>query len=180
MHTLLNKVAIVDDDPTVLQVLTAYLKASGYEVYAASTGRQALELVEQYQPSYFIVDWEMPEMNGIELCRRARKLELAGYLYIIFLTARSGIDDLVAAMDAGADDFLNKPLNHSELTARLAPRASASAGIAIIPIGCPGRAHRTVHAPGTGRIPVERMCPLPSVPVAVVGGHAGHRFLQTD
>ena len=58
-------------------------------------------------------------MNGLELCRRARTLELPGYLYIIFLTARSEIDDLVAAMDAGADDFLTKPLNRHELTARL-------------------------------------------------------------
>ncbi len=119
MQTLLNKIVIADDDPIMLRILKTHLAADGYEVYAASNGRQALELVELHQPSYFIVDWEMPEMNGLELCRRARTLELAGYLYIIFLTARSEIDDLVAAMDAGADDFLTKPLNRHELTARL-------------------------------------------------------------
>jgi diguanylate cyclase (GGDEF)-like protein len=116
---MLNKVLIVDDDPAMLRILTAHLEAGGYEVYAASSGRRALELVQQEQPSYVVTDWEMPEMDGLELCRQIRQLELPHYLYLVFLTVRSSEDSLVAAMDAGADDFLTKPLRKHELLARL-------------------------------------------------------------
>jgi len=116
---LLNRVLIVDDDPTVLRILETHLKAGGYEVLAASNGREALEVVEREEPCYLITDWNMPEMNGIELCRRVRQLELTAYIYIVFLTVRTAEDDLTAAMDAGADDFLNKPLRKDELMARL-------------------------------------------------------------
>ena len=60
MHSLLNKIVIADDDPIMLRILTTHLKADGYEVFTASNGRQALDLVEQHLPSYFIMDWEMP------------------------------------------------------------------------------------------------------------------------
>ena len=116
---LLNKVLIVDDDPALLRILSAYLKSGGYEVCAASSGQQALQLVKSEKPSFLVTDYEMPEMTGLELCRSVRQLELPHYLYIVFLTGRSGEDDLVAAMDAGADDFLNKPLRKHELLARL-------------------------------------------------------------
>ena len=117
---LLNKVLIVDDDPAALRILQSHLKAGGYEVLSASNGREALEMVEREEPCYLITDWNMPEMNGIELCRRVRQLELSGYIYIVFLTVRTAEDDLTAAMDSGADDFLNKPLRKDELMARLA------------------------------------------------------------
>jgi diguanylate cyclase (GGDEF)-like protein len=119
MQNLLNKVLIADDDPAILRILQAHLTAVGYVVFAATNGRQALELVEQYHPSYLITDWDMPEVNGVELCRRVRQLDLPGYLYTVFLTSHSGQEDLMAAMDAGADDFLNKPLRKDELLARL-------------------------------------------------------------
>ena len=118
-QNLLNKVLIVDDDPAILRILEAHLQAGGYEVVSASNGREALEMVERHEPCYLITDWNMPEMDGVELCRRVRQLELAGYVYIVFLTVRTAEDDLAVAMDAGADDFLNKPLRKDELMARL-------------------------------------------------------------
>ena len=105
--------------PRSLRILESHLKAGGYEVLSASNGREALEVVERHEPCYLITDWNMPEMNGVELCRRVRQLELPGYIYIVFLTVRTAEDDLTAAMDAGADDFLNKPLRKDELMARL-------------------------------------------------------------
>jgi two-component system, cell cycle response regulator len=119
MCNLLNKVLIADDDPAIVRILQAHLTSGGYEVFAAADGRQALELIEQHHPSYLITDWDMPEVDGVELCRRVRQLDLPGYLYIVFLTSRSGQDDLMGAMEAGADDFLNKPLRKDELLARL-------------------------------------------------------------
>ncbi len=119
MDSLLNKVLIADDDPAVLRILRAHLTSAGYEVFAAKTGVEALEVLQRCQPCYLITDWDMPEMDGVELCRRVRQLELPGYVYVVFLTSRSGQDDLMAAMDAGADDFLAKPLRKDELLARL-------------------------------------------------------------
>jgi len=112
-------VLIVDDDPAIARILSAHLTAGGYEVISAQNGQEALEAVHAHHPSYLITDWEMPEMDGVELCRRVRQLDLPGYLYIVFLTSRSGQDDLMGAMAAGADDFLNKPLRKEELLARL-------------------------------------------------------------
>jgi two-component system, cell cycle response regulator len=116
---LLNKVLIADDDPAILRILEAHLKAGGYEVFSAANGKEALAAVQRYEPCYLITDWNMPEMDGVELCRRVRQLDLPGYVYIVFLTVRTTEDDLTAAMDAGADDFLNKPLRKDELMARL-------------------------------------------------------------
>lgn len=114
-----NKVLVVDDDPAMLRLLTAQLGHGGYEVLTADTGDQALGILEQEQPAYLITDLDMPGMDGLELCRRVRDLELSRYLYIVFLSGRSDDDNLVAAMDAGADDFLGKPLRKQELQARL-------------------------------------------------------------
>ncbi len=119
MPNQINRVLIVDDDPAITRILKAHLTSGGYEVVTAQNGREALETIQTHQPSYLITDWEMPEMDGVELCRRVRQLDLPGYLYIVFLTSRSGQDDLMGAMAAGADDFLNKPLRKEELLARL-------------------------------------------------------------
>lgn len=114
-----NKVLIADDDPAMLRLLTTHLKSGGYEVITAENGIEALKLAAEECPSYLITDWEMPEMDGLELCRRVRELDLEHYLYIVFLTGRSDERDLVSAIDAGADDFLTKPLRKHELLARL-------------------------------------------------------------
>lgn len=119
MFDKLNNVLVVDDDPAIQRLLQVLLKGGGYEVSSASDGRQAIELVRQKEPSYVITDWEMPGMDGLELCRRIRALDLNHYVYIVFLTGRAGEEDLRTAMDAGADDFLVKPLRKQELFARL-------------------------------------------------------------
>lgn len=94
------------------------LKRAGYEVEMAGNGREALAKLEQGDFPLMITDWEMPEMDGIALCRALRSSE-KGYTYIILLTSRDAIEHLVAGLQSGADDYLIKPVIEPELIARL-------------------------------------------------------------
>ena len=112
------RVVIVDDDPSVLLVLQAYLESLGYEVATATDGAEAFELVKRGDHRVVISDWEMPNMNGIELCRKIR--ERSGeYVYFMLLTSREGKDSLIVGLDSGAADFLTKPFEPEELRVRL-------------------------------------------------------------
>ncbi|RMF89621.1 MAG: diguanylate cyclase, partial [Planctomycetota bacterium] len=96
-----------------------WLKKAGYVVQTATNGREGLELLEHECPRFLITDWEMPEISGIELCRKVRSLALPHYVYIVFVTGRSATEEIVQGFDVGADDFLHKPVRQSELLARL-------------------------------------------------------------
>lgn len=114
-----KKVLIVDDDTFSLRLLEKYLKMSDYEVLKAADGRDALKLVLEHAPRVLITDWTMPEMDGVELCKALRGHEGVRFIYVVMVTAHSDIGRLVEAFDAGADDFLPKPINRQELMARL-------------------------------------------------------------
>jgi diguanylate cyclase (GGDEF)-like protein len=114
-----KRVLIVDDDPFALRLLEKYLRDSGYEVMQATNGKEALEIVLAEAPPLLITDWSMPEMDGVTLCRALRQHEGVRFIYIVLVTAHSDIDRLVEAFEAGADDFLPKPVNKQELLARL-------------------------------------------------------------
>ena len=113
------RVLIVDDDLSSITTLEAFLTAYGYEVATAEDGRQAFDMIQEGDYRVVISDWEMPEINGLELCRRVRERQLGSYVYFILLTNREKESDLVAGLDAGADDFLRKPFNPEELRVRL-------------------------------------------------------------
>ena len=119
MSQLVPRVLLVDDDPAMLHLLAAWLEKAGYCVDRATDGREALSAIERQCPDYLITDWEMPYLNGLELCRRVRSLALPHYLYIFFLTAKSESGQLIEGLNVGADDFLCKPVLQSELLARL-------------------------------------------------------------
>lgn len=113
------KVLIVDDSSVMRRLLRSSLQKWGYEVSEAVDGAQAWELFCREPFPLVLTDWLMPELDGLELTRRIRACELPSYVYIILLTAKSEKEDLVAAMDAGADDFLVKPFDSDELRVRM-------------------------------------------------------------
>jgi len=113
------RILLVDDDAVGLEMLAGAMIRLGYEVTTAPNGREALELMRNGTFRIVVSDWEMPEMNGIELCREIRQRFSNSYVYIILLTARSGTSNIVAGLDAGADDFITKPFEIQELSVRM-------------------------------------------------------------
>jgi cyclic di-GMP phosphodiesterase len=109
------QVLIVDDDDFALSVLNNTLSRMGYSAVQATDGQQAMEVLRRGEIHLVITDWDMPGMNGIDLCRAIRKDDLSGYVYVIMLTAREGAKQRMEGLCAGADDFLNKPLDPDEL-----------------------------------------------------------------
>lgn len=112
-------VLIVEDSPVYRRLLARMLAQWGYTVSEAENGVAALDILANQQVSLVISDWEMPEMDGLTLCREIRSRQFGHYVYVILLTAREAPDDLTLGFDAGADDFLSKPVEQSELRARL-------------------------------------------------------------
>lgn len=113
------RLLLVEDEPTQRLLLHRLLTRSGYRVETARNGEEALACLLQGEVQFLITDWEMPEMDGVTLCRRARQASLSGYLYILLLTSHRSSADVVAGLDAGADDYLKKPADEGELLARL-------------------------------------------------------------
>jgi len=114
------RVLIAEDDLTSRLVLEKTLAKWGYEVLAARDGNEAWkELQKPDAPTLLILDWEMPGMDGTDVCRKVRAHEAGHPRYIILLTARSGTEDLVAGLDAGANDYVGKPFDPAELRARV-------------------------------------------------------------
>jgi PleD family two-component response regulator len=113
------KVLLVDDDPAMLRLLCKWLEKAGYPVRTAADGQEALEAIDVECPDFLITDWEMPRVNGLELCRKTREMSLPHYVYTVFLTAKTGAAEMIAGLEGGADDFLTKPVAEGELLARL-------------------------------------------------------------
>ncbi len=111
-----GRILVVDDEPQIRRVLRATLTAQGYEVQDARTGEEALEAVRQSRFDLILLDMNMPGMGGLEACR---ELRAGSEVAIIVLTVRDTDKDTVAALDAGADDYINKPFSTTELLARI-------------------------------------------------------------
>lgn len=109
----------MDDDEITLCLLEEVLKASGYEVVTASDGQEAWEILQKSYFGMVISDWEMPRMNGIELCRKIRSAGFVGYVYVILLTSHNRQNEIVAGLKAGADDYVTKPFDKTELSVRV-------------------------------------------------------------
>jgi two-component system, cell cycle response regulator len=113
------RILVVDDDAAALQLLERYLRNAGYDVVTAANGAEALNIDLAVAPQMIITDWMMPELNGLELCRRLRAHPDLGFVYVIVLTAQAERDRVVEALNAGADDYLTKPYGREELLARV-------------------------------------------------------------
>jgi diguanylate cyclase (GGDEF)-like protein len=114
------RVLVADDSVVTRATLRAILKKLGHEAVSAPDGRTAWKEHCRQHYSVVITDWEMPTMDGLELCRRIRAAPTRDYIYIIVLTHRKGRQSLIGALSAGADDFMPKPCDPEELRARLA------------------------------------------------------------
>jgi two-component system KDP operon response regulator KdpE len=123
-------VLVVDDEPSITRALTAALEARGYRVVQAATGLDALDRAASSDPSIVILDLGLPDIDGIEVCRRIR---MWSQLPIIVLTAEGADDRKVAALDEGADDYVTKPFSLPELLARVrvALRHRSRAAVAV-------------------------------------------------
>ena len=114
------RVLIADDDPVSRRLLQVTLSNAGYEAVIAVDGAQALHLLEEENsPRLVILDWIMPHMDGVEVCRTIRRRTVEPYLYIILLTVKGQQREIVEGLEAGADDYITKPFDLLELKARL-------------------------------------------------------------
>jgi diguanylate cyclase (GGDEF)-like protein len=114
------RVLIADDDPMTLTLLEVVLQDLGHEVLVAHDGWEAWDVMQgECPPSLIILDWMMPGLNGTDICRRLRQERRGPYQYLIMLTSKDSVDDLVESIGSGADDYLRKPFDPRELCARL-------------------------------------------------------------
>jgi putative two-component system response regulator len=126
------KIMLVDDDAIALTMVKRLLTREKHEVIVAENGRQALELLKEHSVRIVITDWNMPQMDGIDLCQRLRNVpcrglddmpdkfcQVRGYVYVILVTSRSSKDEMLAGLWAGADDFITKPFEPAELLLRI-------------------------------------------------------------
>ncbi|MFS8859995.1 SpoIIE family protein phosphatase [Synechococcus sp. H60.1] len=115
----MTAILIVDDDPTIRLVLKRSLERQGYSVEMASGGLEGLEKAHLLTPGLIICDWMMPDMDGLEVCRRIKADPKFSTTFFVLLTARTEVEDRIQGLDAGADEFLSKPIDPNELRARV-------------------------------------------------------------
>jgi CheY-like chemotaxis protein/HPt (histidine-containing phosphotransfer) domain-containing protein len=113
------RILLAEDDPVTRKRMTRLLNQAGYEVDAVADGTAALDRMTHHYYPMLVTDWEMPGMDGIDLCKAVRSLALDGYVYTLLLTGRDAKAHVIAGLEAGADDYLVKPIHEPELIARL-------------------------------------------------------------
>ncbi len=114
------RILLADDDRTQLAILQRTLQQWGYDVQTFSDGEQAWQFIDKGEaPALMILDWVMPGMDGLEICRRVRRRSIGRPCYIIMLTGRRDTDDVVQGLQAGADDYILKPFHTEEFRARV-------------------------------------------------------------
>src|SRR5574338_1388636 len=111
-----QKILIVDDEPSIVNLVTAYLRPEGYEVYTASDGPSGLQSARAYKPDLVVLDIMLPGMDGLELLTRLRR---ESNVYVILLTAKTEEIDKIVGLSVGADDYVSKPFSPRELVARI-------------------------------------------------------------
>jgi len=119
MSEVVSKILLVDDEPDILEFLSYNLAKEGYEVYTANTGKEGLEIAKKIRPDLVILDVMMPEMDGIETCRELRQHSDLKNVLVAFLTARGEDYSQIAGFDAGADDYINKPIKPRVFVSRV-------------------------------------------------------------
>jgi len=119
VSNLQPNVLIVEDEPPLVELLSYNLEKAGFQIHIARDGEEALLAVEERKPDLILLDWMLPYVSGIEICRRIRRNPETRNVPIIILTARGEEDDRIRGLEAGADDYVVKPFSPSELVARV-------------------------------------------------------------
>jgi two-component system, cell cycle response regulator len=117
--TASGRILVVDDNPDNLEIISTRLRFRGYEVEVAAHGKDALDFVDRAPPDLILLDVMLPDIDGYEIARRIKNDDRLPFIPIILVTARDSTQDKVAGLDAGADDYLPKPINFPELEARV-------------------------------------------------------------
>ena len=112
-------ILIADDEPNQLELMSFNLSNAGYSIIKATNGKEAIELIENHSPDLIILDWMMPKMSGIDVCRTLRSRSETKQIPIIILSARSEDSDKSLGLDTGADDYISKPFSPKELISRV-------------------------------------------------------------
>jgi two-component system alkaline phosphatase synthesis response regulator PhoP len=131
------KILVIDDEPSIVNLITAYLKPEGYEIHTAMDGPSGLKAARAFKPDLVILDIMLPGMDGLELLSRLRR---ESEVYVILLTAKTEETDKIVGLSVGADDYVTKPFSPRELTARI------KAALRRIQAGAGSRVETTVHA----------------------------------
>ena len=117
---LKRKILIAEDDPVSRRLLEVFLARWGYQVAVAASGTEALDILDRTDaPRLAVLDWMMPGLEGVQVCRKIRERKDRPYIYILLLSARTQKEDLLLGLESGADDYLSKPFDAQELRARL-------------------------------------------------------------
>ena len=116
---MVYKILLVDDEPDILEILSYSLESGGFKIYKANNGLEAIEIAEKIIPDLIIMDVMMPKMNGIEACDRIRKSNNLKDVIIAFLSARSEDFSKIAGFEAGADDYITKPIKPKVLLSKV-------------------------------------------------------------
>ena len=112
----MTKILVIDDEPSIINLVSAYLKPEGYEVYTATDGNAGLKAARTFKPDLIILDLMLPGLDGIELLSRLRR---ESDVYVLMLTARTDETDKIIGLSVGADDYVTKPFSPRELVARV-------------------------------------------------------------
>ncbi len=112
-------ILIVEDEPSMVELLRYNLESEGFQVTSATDGEEAMLSIEEQKPDMVLLDWMLPKLSGIEICRRLRRDQEFRNLPVIMITARAEETDRVRGLDVGADDYVSKPFSPAELMARI-------------------------------------------------------------
>ncbi len=133
----MTKILVIDDEPSITNLVSAYLRPEGYEVYTAADGNAGLKAARTFKPDLIILDLMLPGMDGIELLSRLRR---ESEVYVILLTAKTEETDKIVGLSVGADDYVTKPFSPRELTARV------KAALRRIQTGASSRSDMSVYS----------------------------------
>ena len=119
MNSLATKILVIEDDPEIAELIGILLAKHGFEAQFSNDGEEGLSRAQDMSPDVILLDWMLPNLSGIEICRRLRRMPETQNSSIIMITSRDAEEDMIRGLDTGADDYIAKPFSNTELIARI-------------------------------------------------------------